>query len=138
MRIVVEALRISFGNYSSIQARLSNAKGNLRRGRLLHSAPMSLKPQRLWNSQRSASATFRGSTFILHPHNDNTHDINTAFSAVMRSCRGLKSEFPPKDGRVELWAIFVAAVLNIVVAVEECAQWLFVRAFGDDAAYSLT
>ena len=43
-----------------------------------------------------------------------THDINTAFSAVIRSCNGRNSVFPARDGMVELWAIFVAAVLNMM------------------------
>lgn len=47
-----------------------------------------------------------------------THDMRTAFSAVIKSCSGLKSLFPPKAGSVELWAIFAAAVLNMMVGEE--------------------
>ena len=47
-----------------------------------------------------------------------THDMRTAFSAVIKSCSGLRSWFPPKAGSVELWAIFVAAVLNMMVGEE--------------------
>jgi hypothetical protein len=42
------------------------------------------------------------------------YDLTIAFSAVMRSCSGRKSLFPPKAGIVELWASFVAADLNII------------------------
>lgn len=44
--------------------------------------------------------------------------MRTAFSAVMRSCKGLKSLFPPNAGKVELCAIFVAALLNIDIVLE--------------------
>ena len=39
-----------------------------------------------------------------------------AFSAVIRSCKGLRSLLPPNAGITELCAIRVAAVLNIVYA----------------------
>jgi hypothetical protein len=42
-----------------------------------------------------------------------TYEMRTAFSAVMRSCNGLKSLFPARDGNVELCAILVTAVLNM-------------------------
>src|ERR1700730_4001989 len=42
------------------------------------------------------------------------YELRTAFSALMRSCNGLKSLFPPSAGIVELWASLVAALLNIV------------------------
>jgi len=43
---------------------------------------------------------------------ENTNDINNVFSAVIRSCKGW---LPPRDGIVELCAILVAAVLNMMV-----------------------
>ena len=45
--------------------------------------------------------------------------MRTDFSAVIKSCKGRKSWFPPKAGKVELWAIFVAAVLNMMVDEED-------------------
>lgn len=47
---------------------------------------------------------------------ESTHDINTAFSADIKSCNGRNSVFPAREGIVELWAIFDAADLNMVVA----------------------
>ena len=54
----------------------------------------------------------------------NTYDCMTAFSAVMRSCSGLKSLLAPNAGSVELCAIFAAADLNIVW---RCEGLVYVR-----------
>jgi len=48
----------------------------------------------------------------------NTHDIKTAFSADIKSCNGRSSCLPASAGIVELWAILVAAVLNMVVEMQ--------------------
>jgi len=57
-----------------------------------------------------------------------THEVNTTFSAAIKSCKGLSASFPISAGTgiVELWAIFTVALLNIAVGV----QALLVTPFG--------
>ena len=43
-----------------------------------------------------------------------TYECSTAFSVVINSCSVRRSLFPPRTGNVELWAIFLAACLNIL------------------------
>lgn len=43
-----------------------------------------------------------------------TYDIRTVFSALIKSCNGRRSLFPPNAGIVELCAILVAADRNIL------------------------
>jgi hypothetical protein len=47
-----------------------------------------------------------------------TYEVTTAFSAVMRSCKGRRSLFPPREENVGLCASFVAVVLNMVAVKE--------------------
>ena len=47
-----------------------------------------------------------------------THDTSTAFSAMIRFCKGFKSWLAPNTGIVELCAIFVDALLNMMVTVK--------------------
>jgi hypothetical protein len=95
-------------------------KTNVQRDHLLRQHPKRSVLPRLYQIQCRAFVCYkhimRFQTIIITGA-IGTYEVITAFSANMRSCSGLRSLFPPSEGRVELCAIFVAAVLNIFVVM---------------------
>ena len=118
-KIVVEALSVSYVEWllTWVDIRRYDV-------RTPKSSP-SPAPQLLRASDALAKSVLSRCKLYVSSHNVKwgrlqgmTNEVKTDFSAVIRSCNGRKSLLPPIDGIVELCAIFVAAVLNIVLVDE--------------------
>lgn len=118
LRSVVDPLRISWGK-TSVKSTARRAYTHTEIVAFIQT-PCPKRFRRFWEvyTELLKSGTQLMPSFMYIAIYDlHTHDMRTAFSAVIRSCRGRKSWLPASAGIVELCAILVAAVLNMMSGV---------------------
>ena len=113
VRSVVDADKMSCTRCYHYCVVVSSEEKGVHRDHRPHSPPRHVKLQRLWSSLPRAFVAYIYCSAKQHKgmRRREGYKVRTAFSAVIKSCKGLSSWFPPKAGMVELCAIF----LNIVV-----------------------
>lgn len=108
-----DAARVSWISYASPSLQ-SRRRRDVQVNLCLLQSPIDVVLPRPCQNQHWVSEDYASEVNQLDKSvNDNTHDINTVFSALITSCSSFRSLFAVSAGIVELCAIFAVAALNM-------------------------